>query len=550
MSERDLPEHPDGDRRITRAALLKGAGGALALTGAAQLIAACGGSGGSSGSGGSGTGTGQAVVASNSASAGTPVRGGSLTAAYPGAGTAETLSPERGTTPIDNGRIQQIFDPLVLVNADLSTSPGLALEWNPNKTATEYEVKLRQGVTFHNGKDFTAADVIYTIQQMAKPTSVGAPFATVIDLRGLKAVDKHTVKIPLKYPDANLEQNFALYNTWIIQEGETNFSKPVGTGPFKYVSFEPGQQSVMSANKDYWVTGKPYIDTLKITSVSDDTARVNSLLSGQIDACALMPYTLAKAHQQTGDIHVLVAPSPQALVFYMRCDQAPYSDNRVRLAMKLIADRPALVADAVSGFGTIGNDNPGKGLPFYDNSLPQRKQDIDQAKSLLKAAGMSGATFTMTIADAIPGFIQAAQLFAQQAQQAGITVKLNQIDPSAYFNPSLQYLKLPFAESQWPIVSLKYFYLQALAKGAPYNETHYVSNSFNTLLFKAIGELDQAKAQDLWSQVQKIQYDQGGYLQWVNADFVDGLSNKVKGLEPSSVGILGNHRFLDAWISA
>jgi len=548
MSEQQRPDPMGPDGRITRAALLKSAGGVLGLAGAAQLLAACGsGSGGASSSSSSGSST---QASTSSAAEGTPVRGGTLTAAYPGGGTAETLNPLLGVTPIDNGRIQQIYDPLVLVNSDLTTSPGLALEWTPNKTATSWDVKLRPDVTFHNGKTFSAADVIFSIRQMAKPTSDALPFVAGINLHELKAINKNTVRIPLKFPDANLQQNFVLYNTWMFQDGETNFSKPVGTGPFKFESFTPGQQSIFTANKDYWVSGKPYVDTLKITSVSDDTARVNALLSGQVDAIALMPYALAKAHQSAGDITVMAAHSPQALVFYMRVDKPPFTDVRVRTAMKLIADRPALVADAVSGFGTVGNDIIGAGLPFYDKSLPQRTQDIAQAKSLLKAAGAGDTQFTMQISSLIPGFIESATLFAQQAASAGVKITLQQVDPNAYFNPSLQYLKFPFAESQWPVLSLKYFYLQSLAANAPYNETHYKSASFNTLLFKAIGELNQSKAQDYWNQVQKIQYDQGGYLQWVNADFVDGLSTKVKGLQPSSAGILGDHRFLDAWKTA
>ncbi len=109
---------------------------------------------------------------------------------------------------------------------------------------------------------------------------------------------------------------------------------------------------------------------------------------------------------------------------------------------------------------------------------------------------------------------------------------------------------MPFAETQWPPSSLKFFYLQALASNAPYNETHWHSSSFNSLLFKAIGELNHAKAQSYWNQVQQIQWQQGGYLSWTNADFVDALAKKVNGLKPSAAGILGNHRFQDAWLAA
>ncbi len=476
-------------------------------------------------------------------------RGGTLRVGYVGGGTAETINPSAGVTPIDEGRIQAIFDPLVLLNADLSLSPGLALEWNPNKDATEYEVKLRPGVTFHNGKTFSAEDVIYSIHLMAKPTSAALPFVSGINIRDLKAINKTTLRIPLKFPDANLAANFVYYNTWIVQKGEKNFSRPVGTGPFKFGSFTPGQQSVFKRNPHYWARGGPYVDSLKIVSISDPTARLNALLSGQIDAMAQLSYAQAKAHQASHDINVLVSHAPQVLMFYMDTRKPPFNDNRVRLAMKLIADRPALIRDAISGFGTVGNDIVGKGLTFYDNSIPQHTRDIPRAKSLLKAAGREGLKVVLQTSDVIPGFVESATLLAQQATAAGVTIKLKQVPASSYFNPSLQYLKMPFAETQWPPSSLKFFYLQALAANAPFNETHWHSKSFNTLLFKAIGEPNHRKAQSYWNQVQRIQWSQGGYLSWTNADFVDALSKKVKGLKPSAAGILGNHRYQDAWLS-
>jgi len=489
------------------------------------------------------------AAAARAAAAAKPVYGGALTIAYPGGGTSETVNPILGVTPIDESRIQSLYDPLVIVNPDFSTRPGLALDWTPNKDATAWEVKLRPGVEFHNGKTFGADDVIFSLHQMAKATSAALPFVSNIRLAELKAVNPTTLQIPLLSPDASLMENFVYYNTWISQNGETSFSKPVGTGPFKFESFTPGQQSVFTKNTNYWQTGKPYVDTLKILSVTDPTARLNALLSGQIDGMALLPYAQAKAHQSIGDIDVLVGKAPQALVFYMETTKPPFNDNRVRTAMKLIANRPQLVADAISGFGTVANDLAGKGLPFYDNSIPQRTQDIAQAKSLLKAAGQEKLTVTMEISNLIPGFVESAQLFQQQATAAGVTIKLQTVDASAYFNPSLTYLKMLFAESQWPVQSLKFFYQQALASNAPYNETHWNNAAWNTVLGKAIGELDQAKAQSYWNQVQQIQYSQGGYLIWTNADYVDALSTKVKGLTPAGTGILGNHAFLDAWIT-
>jgi peptide/nickel transport system substrate-binding protein len=527
------------EQRISRTDFLKGAAGVVGLS---SVLAACGGA--------SGGGGGSSTASTTTAPAGAIRKGGTLRLGYVGAGTAETLNPNLGVTPIDQSRIQQLYDPLTILNPDLTTSPGLGLDWTPNKDATEWEVKLRPGVTFHNGKPLTAQDVIYSIRLMSKPTSAALPFVSGIKLNELKAVNSTTLRIPLKFPDGSLQSNFVYYNTWIVQDGEKDFSHPVGTGPFKFESFTPGQQSLFSKNANYWMTGKPYVDAIKIASISDDSARLNALLSGQIDAMAQLPYAQAKAHQATGDIVVLVPQAPQALVFYFDVTKPPFNDNRVRTAMKLIANRPQLVSNAISGFGTVGNDIIGKGLPLYDTSLPQRVQDISQAKSLLKAAGHENLQVTLKTSQIIPGFVESATLYAQQATAAGVKVTLQQVAPDSYFNPSLQYLKLPFGESQWPVFSLKFFYLQSLAANAPYNETHWHDPAWNTQLSKAIGELDQSKAQAAWNQVQQIQYQQGGYMCWTNADYVDGVSKKVEGLKPNPGGILGNHDFRTVWLSA
>lgn len=532
--DRDLSTEEDR-LRISRGTLLRGAAGAM--VGMSPLLAAaCGGSS----SGGSAT-----------TSAGKPKRGGILRAGFVGGGTAETINPYQGVTPIDESRVQNLYDPLVVLKPDLTTGPGLALEWNANSDATEYEVKLRPGVEFHNGKTFGAEDLIYSIRLMSKPANFASvPFVAGIDLNGLKAVNKTTVRIPLRYPDADLAANFVYWNTWIVQDGEKDFTRPVGTGPFMFDSFTPGTQSVFKRNPNYWISGKPYVDELKITSIDDNSARLNALLSGQIDAMAQLSTADAKAHQASGDIAVLVAKSPQAMMFYMDTTQAPFTDNNVRQAVRLIADRPALVANALNGFGTVGNDIVGKGLPFYDTDLPQRVQDIDQAKSLLKKAGQENLKVLLRTSPIFAAFPAAATLLAQQAKEAGVTMQLKQVPPNSYYNPSLLYLKMAFAETQWPIPSLKFFYLQSLSSTAPYNETHWNSKSFNDLLFKAIGEVDRTKAQDYWNQVQQIQYNEGGYLQWTNADWVDAVSNKLKGLEPHPGGILGNYLFMNAWFSA
>ena len=123
----------------------------------------------------------------------------------------------------------------------------------------------------------------------------------------------------------------------------------------------------------------------------------------------------------------------------MAVDKAPFDDVRVRQAIKLLADRDQLVEVALSGFGQVGNDLFGRGLPFYDSSLPQRTRDVAKAKSLLAAAGHgNGLDITLQTSPASPGMVEAATLLAQQAKAGGVNITISQVDSSSYFDPSLQ----------------------------------------------------------------------------------------------------------------
>ena len=181
------------------------------------------------------------------------------------------------------------------------------------------------------------------------------------------------------------------------------------------------------------------------------------------------------------------------MMFYMDTTKAPFNDADVRMAIKLIADRQALIDGALNGYGTVGNDIVGKGLQYYDDVAAAARAG-HRAGQVAAPEGRPGRTSRSQLqtSQIFPGFVESATLLAEQAKAAGVTINLKQEPSNAYYNPSLLYLKMPFAETQWAITSLKFFYLQALASDAPYNETHWKNaDSSNKLLIEAIGESEQ-----------------------------------------------------------
>ena len=492
-------------------------------------------------------GEGLAGAAMTGASA-TPKRGGRLRVGHVGGGKGESFNPGRGSSFIDASRAYNLYDPLVRVNPDFSQSPGLALSWTPNATATKYEIKLRPGVKWHDGSPFTADDVIWSMRQMGDPKHVGSAAVGNVKLAELKKTGPLVLHVPLKGPDARLSDSFVQQGCVMVKNGTKSFAKPIGTGPFKFKSFEIGVRSLCVRNPDYWQNGRPYVDEWEDISIDDNSARLNALLGGQIDMMSQLDFAQAKAQKKAKKIQVIDAPSPAYQVFIMRTDRPPFNDVNVRQAFRLIVDRQALINVALAGFGTIGNDLFGYGLPYYAKSLVPREQDIDQAKSLLKKAGKSNLAVTLQTSDIVPGFTQAATLLAQQAQQAGVKITIKKESANSYFDTALLYTKMDFAQSYWTTGSLAAFYSQSLLSGAVWNETHFKDPAFDKMVRQATGARSVDEATAAWLKVQKVQYERGGYIGWANQDIVDAASNKVKGIKPSAFFNLGGFNYRDVWL--
>ena len=525
------PDYKAPTNAFTRGGLMQRAAlGGLALS-APALLAACGSSGTSS--------------SATSALAGNPKPGGRLRVAWVGGGAAETLDPGLGYAMIDSARANNLFDKLVRSNPDLSIGMELAESFEPNADATEWTIKLRKGVVFHNGKPFTADDVIYTIKRAADPKFIGSGTVAAFDIPGITKIDAHTFKLPLKNPIAQITESFVYYPLSIVQDGATDFTKPIGTGPFMLESFTAGQSSLMKKNPNYWRSGQPYVDELEYQSIPDGEARLNALNGGTVDAIESISFVQAKAAAGSTAISVLEGKGPVFQPILMAVDLKPFQDVRVRQAMRLIADRPALLETVQLGYGEIGNDLYGKGMKYYAD-FPQRTQDLDQAKFLLKKAGASDLNVTLHTSS-IAGMLEAATLYAEQAKGAGVKVNVVNEPEDTYFT-SL-YLKLNFAQTLWNPLPMSNFFDTALRSTGAFNETHWKSAKFDAMLSAAEGELDETKATDLWRQTQQVLFDEGGYLVWGFQPWLDGVSKKVQGAQGYGFGPLSNHNFREWWLA-
>ncbi len=534
------------DRTLDRRTFLRSglAGGAVVAT--AGLVAACGGSG-------SATKTTNSTT-SGGASSGTPKRGGNLRVGLTGGSSTDSLDPYlAGLTAIGTARVQNLYQPLVQLAPDGQVQYVLAEEIVPKGSASKWIIRLKSGITFHNGKPFGADDVVSFLRQQVNPKAAlsAGPVLTPLDPNGIKKIDNKTVEVSMKVPFGSFpEQLAALW--WVLYvppAGWKKGDKAIGTGPFMFESFTPGQQSVFKRNPNYWVSGKPYLDTVTISDFNDPTSLANALMSNTIDGTGFLTGTQRQALQSASGIQTVVTKSGAIQPFTMRVDKAPFNDVNVRQAFRYIIDRPAMIATALNNYGWVGNDVTSPLDPDFDHSL-QRSQDIEMAKHLLKKAGHSSLSVTLYTSLAVQSSAPPmAVVFKQQAQAAGVTVNINQVSASDYFGPNV-YTKVPFAMIYYDYSPYLSQVNQTFLPTSPYQETHFNDPAYTKLYYEANKTTSASLRRELSHEMQKIDFDQGGYIIPAYMDSIDAYRSNVQGHTQGRVGeAMGNFNFEDYWFS-
>jgi peptide/nickel transport system substrate-binding protein len=470
-----------------------------------------------------------------STAAATPRPGGVLRAGLTGGSSSDTLDPHMGLSYLDTARATQVYQPLLRLNAAAQTEFELAEEISPHGSTSEWIIRLRSGVTFHDGKPLTADDLIYTLQRILNPKAplTGATSLGPVDLKGLRKVDNLTVIVPMTSPFGSfIDQLSYWYYLYIVPTG-FNPAKPNGTGPFKYQSFTAGQQSTYVKNTNYWKSGLPYVDSVTIIDFADSASLANALVANQIDAAGALEGAQLKVLSSNAKIKTVASHTGSITPFTMRVDQAPFNDVRVRQAFRFMVNRQQLISAALDGDASVGADVSSPYDPDYDSSL-HREQDIPRAKSLLQAAGRSNLAVELVTSPAATGMVQMATVLAQQAKQAGVTINLKVVDPSTFFGPN--YLKWTFSQDFYNYSPYLAQVAQSLLPTSPFNETHWSDPNYQSLYTQANATLDAAMRRDLEKQMQQIDFNQGGYIIPCFIDSLDAYSTKLAGYTAAKVG--------------
>nr|WP_272902257.1 ABC transporter substrate-binding protein [Brevibacterium daeguense] len=464
---------------------------------------------------------------------GPPQQGGRLRVGFVGGGASDTLDGAVATNLGDIARAINMYDTLFHFDDDYTLQPMLATEMTPNDDASVWTVTLRDGVKFCDGREFTADDVVASVERIIDPDDPKSGAASLAHLESVTALDRLTVELRLNASDTSLIEVFAQYSL-IMVPADFDVENPVGTGPFMLDSFTPAQSTVLKANPHYWGAEGPYLDEIALLNFNDTDALINALLSSQVDAVAQIPSALADVIAADTRMRILDSETGMWLPFTMRVDVEPFDDERVRQAFRLAADREGMVEQVLSGHGRVGNDMFAPFDPAYPD-FPQRTQDIEEAKRLLAEAGYpDGIDVELVTAPIQAGVVEAAQVYAEQAAAAGIRVSINRMDLTAYWG---DYLNYPFSQSFWYTRNFLPQANSSMLPDSPFNETHFDDEEFIDLVRRARAETDDAARGQLIEQAQRIMYERGGNIIWGFADQLDAYQAYVGGLKENATGV-------------
>ena len=480
----------------------------------------------------------------------TPRKGGRITVASLSSGVNDTLDPAKQGNHIDYCRGFMFFNGLTVLDGSLTPRPQLAEEFTTQDAKT-WVFKLRKGVTFHDGKPLTPADVVFSMMRHKDAATASRAKVLADQFEAVTASGPNEVTFRLSSPNADLPVILGTYHFHIVKEGTTDFSAGIGTGPYKVKEFKPGVRSVAVRNENYWKPGRPYLDEIELVGISDESARVNALLAGQLDlVVAVSPRSVDRVNG-SGQHAVFETKSTSYTNLIMRRDSTPGNNPDFVLAMKHLLNREQLLKSIQLGRGVVANDQPiATSNRFYFKGLPQRPYDPEKAKWHLQKANLGSTPIPVVVSPAATNSVEMALVMQHAAKQIGLNLDVKRMPADGYW--STHWMKHPVGFGNVNARPSADLALTLFFKSdAPWNEAGWKSEKFDQLLVAARGETDQAKRAQMYADMQVMVSNEGGIGIPMFISSLDGHSNKLKGLSPIPIGGMMGTSFAEhVWLDA
>jgi peptide/nickel transport system substrate-binding protein len=480
----------------------------------------------------------------------TPRQGGRIRVASMSSSTADTLDPAKGALSTDYTRHYTLYSGLTQFDSNLQPQLALAEEIQ-SSDQTLWTIKLRRGVQFHDGKSLTPADVVYSLARHKDPAT-GSKVKPVADqIAEIKATGPHEVQLRLVGPNADLPAMLAVSHFLIVKDGTKDFRTAVGTGPYRLKEFKPGVRTVAVRNDRYWKPGKPYLDEIELIGIPDESARVNALLSGDVQLILAVNPRSTKRINASGSCAVLETKCGLHTNLIMRQDVMPTGNPDFVLAMKHLFDRELIRRALFRGYGMIGNDHPiPPGHRYFNAELPQRPHDPERARFHLKKAGLIGVRLPLYASPAAEGSVDMGSVLQEEAAKVGLKLAVNRVPADGYWSNHWMKHPLGFGNTN-PRPTADLLFSLFYSSSAPWNESGWKNERFDQLLVAARGEADEARRKQLYGDMQELVHNHGGIGIPTFISLIDAYDRRLRGYGSIPIGGLMGYSFADyVWLDA
>jgi len=447
----------------------------------------------------------------------------------------------------------QITSYLVYTDVNSVTHPFLLKNWQVSDDLKTWTLNLKEGVTFNNGDEFSADDVIFTFNEWLNKDVGSSMLGLVGDYLSLNDIEKRSkyqVILHLSRPEIAVPEHLYSYPALVLNHRtfEGDFLKaPHGTGPFTLELYREGEIARMRRREDFWIKGfdgkpLPYVDGIEFIDMgSEYPAQIAALKSGEIHIMNLSDgapaATIFQAMEGDPNVEVVGFPTARVKVMRMRVDLKPYDDNRVRSALKMCQNREKILKLAHFGQGVLGHDTHVSPAHPEFCDMPVPKYDPEKAKRMLEEAGYAnGIDMKIAVASDQSDAVRTAEVLKEDAAPAGIRLAIETMPSSKYWE---KWMEFDLGITQWAsrplgtqVLGLGYVG-DADGKPVAWNETRWVDPEFDKLFRQASGTYDVNERRKIMCQLQTIQMERGsiGIPFWQN--FWSMHAKKYRDVPPS-----------------
>ena len=508
--------------------------------------------------------TGEKLIAPAEAQGVLP-RGGTLRLAMR---CQDLKSPHTYSWVESSNSARQVLDYLTVTGVDNITRPSLVEKWEPSPDLKTWTLRLRKTVKWHNGRQFTADDVVWNLKRVLDPKTGSSVLglmkgflledvetgekddkgnpkksSRLWDANAIQKVDDFTVRLNGKSAQLAVPEQLFHYPLLILDPAESGEFKvgSNGTGAFTLTANEVGRKQVLKARKEGYWGGGPYLDQLEFIDLGDDpAAAVTALASKQVDGLYGADIVQLEALQKIPHVQMYQVATAYTATARMQ-PVKPFDDKRVRQAMRYAIDSNAVLQIAHRGLGQPGEHHHVSSVhPEYARLAPLSR-DVAKAKKLLAEAGYPNGIDVEIICRPQPGWeLLAVQTMVEQWKEAGIRVKINVMPSTQYWEV---WTKVPFGFTTWAHRPLGIMSLAlAYRSGGPWNESKYSNPEFDRLLSQAEGTLDVASRREIMSRLEAILQDDGPIIQPVWRSIFTFHDKRVQGFRPHPTLYLFGHQ--------